>query len=81
MEVSEREANGAPGVDGELLVVAVEAAASRHEGAEKLVRGAVLEALGVRIDLVHVVAPGALPRTTSGKVRRTEVARMEHLGV
>ena len=41
----------------------------------------ILEALGVRIDLVHVVAPGALPRTTSGKVRRTEVARMEHLGV
>lgn len=70
-----------PGVDGELLVVAVEAAVSRQEGAEKLVRGAVLEALGVRIDLVHVVAPGALPRTTSGKVRRTEVARMEHLGV
>ena len=70
-----------PGVDGEQLVVAVEASAAFHDGAEKTVRGAVLEALGVRIDHVRVVAPGSLPRTTSGKVRRTEVARMEHVGV
>lgn len=64
-----------PGADGEALVVAVEASSGAVDGAERRIRGAVLEALGVRIDRVMLVPPGSLPRTTSGKVRRTEVAR------
>lgn len=62
-----------PGPDREALVVAVEVPADRADGVERRVRGAVVEALGVRVDEVLLVRPGALPRTTSGKVRRGEV--------
>ncbi|MCK6504008.1 AMP-binding protein [Myxococcota bacterium] len=62
--------------DGERLVVVVEVPARRQEGVERRVRGALVEALGVRVDEVRTVAPGALPRTTSGKVRRPAAAAM-----
>lgn len=57
----------------EILVLAAEVPASKAEGADRRIRGAVLEALGVRIDRVVVVPPGALPRTSSGKIRRVAV--------
>lgn len=63
-----------PGSDGERLVLAVEVPASFQGDAVRKVRAAVLEALGVRVDVVLPMAPGALPRTTSGKVRRGEAA-------
>jgi acyl-CoA synthetase (AMP-forming)/AMP-acid ligase II len=62
--------------EGERLVVVVEVPARRQDGVEKRVRGALVEALGVRVDQVLAVAPGALPRTTSGKVRRPAAAAM-----
>ncbi|MBM4365136.1 MAG: AMP-binding protein [Deltaproteobacteria bacterium] len=62
-----------PTGEGEILVLAAEVPASKAEGADRRIRGAVLEALGVRIDRVVVVAPGSLPRTSSGKIRRVEV--------
>jgi fatty-acyl-CoA synthase len=44
------------------------------EEIEKLVRGKLLEELGVRPDRVKVVGAGALPRTSSGKVQRRACA-------
>ncbi|MDP2311571.1 MAG: AMP-binding protein [Pseudomonadota bacterium] len=55
----------------EALVVVVEAG-TRVEDVETRVRGELLATLGVRPDRVVRVAPGDLPRTTSGKLRRTE---------
>jgi acyl-CoA synthetase (AMP-forming)/AMP-acid ligase II len=57
----------------EILVLAAEVPTGKADGAERRIRGAVLEALGVRIDRVVVVPPGALPRTSSGKIRRVAV--------
>ncbi|MCB9647624.1 MAG: AMP-binding protein [Deltaproteobacteria bacterium] len=54
----------------DLLVVAMELKSRSWAGAEQRVRGRLVEALGLRPDRVAIVAPGALPRTTSGKVRR-----------
>ncbi|MDX6679894.1 MAG: hypothetical protein QOE31_3946, partial [Solirubrobacteraceae bacterium] len=34
-----------------------------------------LRVRGIAVDHVELVAPGSIPRTTSGKVRRREVAR------
>ncbi|HUF79279.1 MAG TPA: AMP-binding protein [Thermoanaerobaculia bacterium] len=65
--------------DGEELVVFVEAARDASDGLrERLpaaVREAVLGALGLRPDRVEVLAPGTLPRTSSGKLRRGETLR------
>lgn len=52
------------------LVVAVEVRVTRREGAEKKIRGALVEELGVRPDEVLLLGTGRLPRTSSGKVRR-----------
>lgn len=61
---------------GEDLVVVVEVTGRRAEGVERRVRGALVEHLGIRVSQVIAVAPGALPRTTSGKVRRPAAAAM-----
>lgn len=53
------------------LVVVVELRrASQREDAQRLVRALLVEELGVRPDRVELVGPGALPRTSSGKLRR-----------
>jgi acyl-CoA synthetase (AMP-forming)/AMP-acid ligase II len=57
----------------EALVVVVEARAQLGD-VEQLVRGELLSTLGVRPERVVRVAPGELPRTTSGKVRRAACA-------
>lgn len=44
-----------------------------------LIRGELLRVLGVRADTIEFVAAGTLPRTTSGKVKRAELAaRQRH---
>lgn len=60
----------------ELVVVVAEtkAAASEHPRLARRVREA-LRLRGIAVDRVELVAPGTIPRTTSGKVRRREVAR------
>ncbi len=59
-----------PGPEAEELVVVVEVSGRNSEGVDRRVRGALVDQLGLRPDQVLTVAPGALPRTTSGKVRR-----------
>ncbi len=44
----------------------------REAGLEERVRRAVLERTGVRAHTVRLLAPGTLPRTSSGKMRRAE---------
>jgi acyl-CoA synthetase (AMP-forming)/AMP-acid ligase II len=63
-----------PGPEGERLVIAVEVPAAFTGDVVRTVRGRILDELGVRVDVVLPVAPGELPRTTSGKVRRSEAA-------
>jgi acyl-CoA synthetase (AMP-forming)/AMP-acid ligase II len=63
------------GGDGEALLVLVERAkGAAEDGAavDAAVRRAVLERTGVAPHTVVVLAPGALPRTSSGKLRRRE---------
>ncbi|MCB9665003.1 MAG: AMP-binding protein [Alphaproteobacteria bacterium] len=46
-----------------------------HEGQADAVLAAVREATGVTVDAVLLLAPGTLPRTSSGKLRRGEALR------
>lgn len=64
------------GPDGERLVMAVEVPPAFTGDVVRHVRGALLEALGVRVDVVLPLRPGELPRTTSGKVRRGQAATL-----
>ena len=67
--------NAATGTED--LVVVTELRRYRpEEEVTKLVRGRLLEELGVRPDRVRVVGPGALPRTSSGKVQRRACAAL-----
>ncbi|NJQ13669.1 fatty acyl-AMP ligase [Streptomyces bohaiensis] len=59
------------------------AAESRHHGdpeQERLLRSLittrVVDALGARPASVHIVAPGTLPKTSSGKLRRSSAVRL-----
>ncbi|MBI2396149.1 MAG: fatty acyl-AMP ligase [Deltaproteobacteria bacterium] len=63
-----------PGGDGESLVMLVERAKDAPADLEDAVRAAVVERTGVRPELVRILAPGTLPRTSSGKLRRREAA-------
>ncbi len=66
------------GRDEELLILAERSRAGRVEGdggLEEAVRRAVLERTGVRAHTVVLLAPGTLPRTSSGKMRRREALR------
>jgi fatty-acyl-CoA synthase len=65
-----------PEDETELCHVVVETRADSGEHASLVgrVRGALL-AQGIGVDVVHLVTPGTLPRTTSGKLRRRAVAR------
>ena len=56
------------------VVAETKAAGDEHAQLVRRVREA-LRARGIAVDRVVLVAPGAIPRTTSGKVRRHEVAR------
>jgi acyl-CoA synthetase (AMP-forming)/AMP-acid ligase II len=68
------------GAPGEVLALFVEA--SRQASPAELAvlpaacREAVLGAAGLSVDRVEVLAPGTLPRTSSGKLRRHEALRL-----
>jgi acyl-CoA synthetase (AMP-forming)/AMP-acid ligase II len=67
-----------PGGDAEALLVLVERARLTEvedDAIAALVRRAVLERTGVAPHTVRVLAPGTLPRTSSGKLRRQEALR------
>ena len=74
----------APGGDAEELVLLVEL--SREElgdGPERLaaeVAETVASRTGIRPAAVHLLEPGTLPRTSSGKMRRAEAARRLEAG-
>jgi fatty-acyl-CoA synthase len=66
------------GDDEALLVLAEHEAGADPEGLEPRVREAILSGTGVRAHTVVLLAPGTLPRTSSGKLRRREaLARFE----
>lgn len=72
------------GADGEEMVVLVEAkhGVPRRRYAEiaGLCRDAIRVATGLGADVVEVVQPGTLPRTSSGKLRRQEALRLYRCG-
>jgi acyl-CoA synthetase (AMP-forming)/AMP-acid ligase II len=79
--------DGAEADEGEQLLLLVERdgepAASASEGAlplEEQIRNRVLERTAVRAHTVLLLAPGTLPRTSSGKLRRGEALRQLHAG-
>ncbi len=69
---------GVAGDDGERLVVLIERSATAPPTDDELraaARSRVVEATGLVPDAVEVLAPGTLPRTSSGKIRRDECRR------
>ena len=56
----------------ESLVVVVEQRRTAEPGLLDRIRGRVSAELGVMVDRIELVGAGALPRTTSGKLRRKE---------
>jgi acyl-CoA synthetase (AMP-forming)/AMP-acid ligase II len=66
--------------DGEVLLLLVEAARAPQIPDQATVaescRAAVRSATGLEVDRVEVLAPGSLPRTSSGKLRRQESLRL-----
>ena len=62
------------GADGEELALLVEVEAGKPLD-EDAVRSRVVERTGIRPDLVKLLGPGTLPRTSSGKLRRGEALR------
>lgn len=69
--------NEATGTD-DLVVVAEtsEKDPSEREALERAIRGEVLAVLGVGVDDVRLWPVGSVPRTSSGKIRRKECARL-----
>jgi acyl-CoA synthetase (AMP-forming)/AMP-acid ligase II len=68
---------------GEALLILAERAretAGDEAALEARVRRAVLEATGIAPHSVRILAPGTLPRTSSGKLRRTEALRRFQAG-
>jgi fatty-acyl-CoA synthase len=49
-------------------------------GLEELISVRVVERTGIKPQAVHLLAPGTLPRTSSGKLRRAEAARQLEAG-
>ena len=66
--------------EGEVLVLFVEAARDATDdeltALPDLCRAAVLGATALDVDRVELLAPGTLPRTSSGKLRRQEALRL-----
>ena len=68
---------GLPTDEGEELVLLVETDGAADA---EWIRGRVIERTGVRPSEVHLLAPGTLPRTSSGKLRRSEALRQLRAG-
>jgi fatty-acyl-CoA synthase len=64
-----------PTDDGERAVLVLEAADTAVPGIQAEVTARVADALGVALHAVVCVAPGTLPKTSSGKPRRAETRR------
>jgi fatty-acyl-CoA synthase len=66
-----------PGADGEELLVLAEVTepAEDRVALEESVRAAILARTGVRAHTVRLLGAGTLPRTSSGKLRRSEALR------
>jgi acyl-CoA synthetase (AMP-forming)/AMP-acid ligase II len=73
-----------PGGAGEALLVLAERAREAAEGGdaelEAAARRAILERTGIAPHTVRLLAPGTLPRTSSGKLRRQEALRRHAAG-
>ena len=72
-------ASASRGTERVVVVAETKVAADEHPQLARRVREA-LRLRGIAVDEVVLVEPGAIPRTTSGKVRRREVARTLALG-
>jgi acyl-CoA synthetase (AMP-forming)/AMP-acid ligase II len=59
----------------EALLVLAEVTEAPTPALRARVAGAIVEATGVKPELVELLAPGTLPRTSSGKLRRREALR------
>ncbi|MCP3100638.1 fatty acyl-AMP ligase [Myxococcus sp. K15C18031901] len=66
--------------DEALLILAERSGPEAAEAVEERIRAAVLEATGVRAHTVRLLEPGTLPRTSSGKLRRSEALRRYQTG-
>jgi acyl-CoA synthetase (AMP-forming)/AMP-acid ligase II len=71
------------GANGEMMLLLVEAkrgipSSAFHDIAHRC-RAAIRASTGLAADVVEVVLPGTLPRTSSGKLRRQEALR-QYLG-
>jgi acyl-CoA synthetase (AMP-forming)/AMP-acid ligase II len=64
----------------ELFVFAERARGDRSPDLEERVRSRVISRTGLMPAAVRVLPPGALPRTSSGKLRRAETRRLHQLG-
>ena len=63
--------------EGDEVVAVIEARASAaHDDVVDQVRRRVRETAGLELDRVVITAPGTIPRTTSGKVRRAETRNL-----
>jgi fatty-acyl-CoA synthase len=71
---------GVPGQDGDRLVVMVESRGADRSALCRAVALAVAAETGMRPAQVLALAPGRLPRTTSGKLRRAEARRRYECG-
>ena len=63
------------GAESEELLLLAEHVGALEASLESRIRTAVLERTGIRAHTVRLVAPGTLPRTSSGKLRRAEALR------
>lgn len=68
---------GDVGPDGERVLVFVEIRDAQPNQAEQCV-AAITATIGISPDLVVLLTPGTLPRTSSGKIRRAEALRRWH---
>jgi len=64
-----------PGGDGEELLLLVETTPEQGPDLVDRIRAAVVERTGIRPHTVQLLVPGTLPRTSSGKLRRSEALR------
>ena len=67
--------NPATGTEDLILLVELRRRSGEEE-AVRAIRGRLMEELGVRPDRVRLFGPGALPRTTSGKLQRRACAEL-----
>jgi acyl-coenzyme A synthetase/AMP-(fatty) acid ligase len=63
------------GMQEESLLVLAEVTEDAAEGLASTIASAIVERTGVRPQVVELLAPGTLPRTSSGKLRRSLALR------